>query len=554
MMHQHLPQRLKLLFFNRIKRLTKPRNRQSGSLLKHCRWLSHFLPSGCLALFLLLGIFCLNPAAKSKSFALETAEANSTDTIEKGNNEPVDLPDDNNDFVDNLAELEEENNTDGESINYDDLISPLSVDSSINLTVTNLEMPATEVPADGMAYRSHNVTVNAVDVSNYSLTLSYAEANGALRLDKDNNATLKDAGTIGVTMTSMADDTWGWAWSDNLASGDEASLTYYGMPKFGTNATNMATGLLDTPAVNNFNVNFTKKLVFGAKFSKQAFSGTYHTSAILSLAAVPKFTAGLWQLPDGTTKDSGIVTMQSMTADVCNQVATPTASTASTPYLVLRDDRGGGYTNDDIANSYLIGKLRDGKCWMLQNLNITDKTMTSMDSNVSKDFILPASTLSWNDSVEVRQVYYPYVEDTGNDINKYGAYYNWYTATAGTNGSSASICPKGWRLPTGKDSGEFAILKGTGYLLVGDFSLNSNSGCWLGGTKADAPGVAFFPAAGSFGANRSSVVGPGTVGNYWSSTRSSDTGAYYLRLRSGEVSTNNGFTSKEGISVRCVAQ
>jgi uncharacterized protein (TIGR02145 family) len=53
------------------------------------------------------------------------------------------------------------------------------------------------------------------------------------------------------------------------------------------------------------------------------------------------------------------------------------------------------------------------------------------------------------------------------DLNFYGYAYNWYTATAGTGtqdmdtrgeNAPSSICPKGWRLPTGDPTGEFAWL------------------------------------------------------------------------------------------------
>ena len=46
-----------------------------------------------------------------------------------------------------------------------------------------------------------------------------------------------------------------------------------------------------------------------------------------------------------------------------------------------------------------------------------------------------------------------------------GNYYNWYTATAGTGtyamvseNAPSSVCPKGWKLPTGGEGGQFAAL------------------------------------------------------------------------------------------------
>ncbi len=598
-MHQHkLISKLRFLWLKKLhsipqsrsglarKSLTKSNHLQvktfalrksTGTCRKNLRYVSYSIPLVCIMLLLALGVISSNPIIPEETFALESnnsasselkdqptpdqSGASDTQKIEESidSDEPIEAPS-------SPAENNLDGATDGdadEEINYDDLISPLSENSALNMAITNLDMAATEVPADGMAYRSHNVTVNAVDVSNYSLTLSYAEANGALRLDKDNNATLKDASTAGVTMPNMADDTWGWAWSDSLASGDEASLTYYGMPKLGTNATNMATGLLDTPAVNNFNVNFTKKLVFGAKFSKQAFSGTYHTSAILSLAAIPKFTVGLWQLPDGTTKDSGIVTMQSMTADVCKQVNAPTSNDPKqVPLLVLRDTRGGGYTNDNVAESYIVGRLRDGNCWMLQNMSLTNKTLTADDSDNPKGryFVPEAWSSAWSSTYDqFTAIYYPNASNPDADTHKYGAYYTWCVATAGTcadniSPAPGSICPKGWKLPFFSD----LTMDGTSQITPANAWKTNQTDATIGNsfgiataTNGAILSAAFFPAAGSVGDG--SVNSVGSNGYYWSAGLRDTNTAYNLGFSSGSVNPTGYSGRYYGLPVRCVA-
>ena len=131
---------------------------------------------------------------------------------------------------------------------------------------------------------------------------------------------------------------------------------------------------------------------------------------------------------------------------------------------------------------YAVAKLKDGKCWMLQNLKLGSKSdnivLTSADSAVSTNF-----TLSSNEAGADKFPYVDRDDDTkiGNKVyvkdkseyyctNDYGCYYNWYTATAGTGkgeGSAAtgsdvtvssSICPKGWNLPTGGSGSQFEAL------------------------------------------------------------------------------------------------
>ena len=96
-------------------------------------------------------------------------------------------------------------------------------------------------------------------------------------------------------------------------------------------------------------------------------------------------------------------------------------------------------------------------------------TLTPADSNVSSNFTLPQLTTSGSSSRDIPRAYGPVPGDTGTGSTNYGYLYNWPAATAGETTSSIttgnaphSICPAGWRLPTGGDynsgEGEFADL------------------------------------------------------------------------------------------------
>ena len=197
--------------------------------------------------------------------------------------------------------------------------------------------------------------------------------------------------------------------------------------------------------------------------------------------------------------------------------------------------------------AYTIQRLADGNCWMLDNLRLDARNLimplsvanTNMSPEIS--FTLPNSTNSGFNSYTTAQLsnqnYSPAAENRNTD----GVYYNYCAASAGTvcseNGSSTSfdICPKGWHLPTGGDSGQFKAL------------YNSYSG-------SEATFSEIFNSAlpGQF--YEDEKTHNGELAAYWSSAVSG-TGAKRLTYNSNTTTTNpdtNG-DRRIGFSVRCVA-
>ncbi len=190
----------------------------------------------------------------------------------------------------------------------------------------------------------------------------------------------------------------------------------------------------------------------------------------------------------------------------------------------LEDERDG--------TVYTVKKLADGNVWMTTNLKLQNKVLTSADSDVSSNFTVPASSVSGFNAQDTNNAY---VDST------YGGYYTFYTATAGTGGTSltsgnapSSICPKGWRLPTGGSSGEFQTLYN-----------NYNS-------ASSMMGVPNFTLSGSV--DGGSVYRQGSNGYYWSSTVNNANRAYYLYLVSSDVYPVVYNFRSNGYSVRCVAR
>ena len=218
--------------------------------------------------------------------------------------------------------------------------------------------------------------------------------------------------------------------------------------------------------------------------------------------------------------------MQEMDSSVCADSAVGDTATLTD----TRDNK-----------TYTVAKLADGKCWMTQNLYLVGpRTLTPADSNVAADFALPASSTSFGTTNDAAGINIARVNDTGQ--TDYGAYYNWYTATAGTGtyemasgNATASVCPKGWRLPTGGSGGEFQTLYDA-YGNAADFISNTSavpSGNW----------------------STSSIL-QGDSGYWWSSTTYSDVSGPYLFFSSNisYVDLQNVGYKWDGFSVRCVAE
>ncbi|TWO98591.1 hypothetical protein EUA78_01325, partial [TM7 phylum sp. oral taxon 351] len=266
---------------------------------------------------------------------------------------------------------------------------------------------------------------------------------------------------------------------------------------------------------------------YGNYWSSTVDSSEYAYNLYLTTSSVnPVLSRGEYQglsvrcIADDKLTFDNITSMQDMTPEICAKAQTHQTTT-------LRDIRDG--------NTYTVAKLKDGKCWMTQNLRIAGKTLTSTDSDVTTSYTIPASSLSSFDSgtYDASNAY----------VDSDGGFYTWRTATAGTgtqalstNGqnTTVSICPKGWRLPTSGSSGEFRTLYN-----------NYNSSSALRSNPVN------FTLSGAVHSNSRRDQG---YGYYWSSTVNSSNSAYYLNLNISNAIPADYGSKFYGFSVRCIAR
>lgn len=218
--------------------------------------------------------------------------------------------------------------------------------------------------------------------------------------------------------------------------------------------------------------------------------------------------------------------------------------------------------------TYWVQKLADGRCWMLTNL-----AYAGGGTNTYNDVIPTgngsANTLSGPGSGSASYTLAKYYVPTGANptseptnpsdntvgggsgtARQYGYLYNWCAAMGAQSSTSAcanastpaadtskSVCPSGWRLPTGEPTtGAFMVLNtainngltntDTGLLSSG---LMQRSGSWWGG----------------FG-------GQGTYGAYWSATQLSAANVYRLYFSNTTSSPDAGDAKDRAFAVRCL--
>ncbi|MBR3249024.1 hypothetical protein IKF89_03320, partial [Candidatus Saccharibacteria bacterium] len=213
------------------------------------------------------------------------------------------------------------------------------------------------------------------------------------------------------------------------------------------------------------------------------------------------------------TQLNGYYKMQDMTADICGAVDIEEDQIS---LIDVRDN-----------NVYNVAKLKDNRCWMIQNLRFSGTSLDSATSNV--DSIYTTSnplTINWLELKTDSNCYYdgssgkgwintcmhkPDVEDLANisslgyTSEDIGAWYNYAGLTVGTitgasNTAKAqfSICPANWMLPTYiADSGEFSTLKNIlssdpssfnpiygGAMINGGYRYPTTKGTWYSSDQA----------------------------------------------------------------------
>ena len=389
---------------------------------------------------------------------------------------------------------------------------PVAVSVNVPLTLAIKDITSSvDIAADNVGeFYTGTTTVKVVTNNATGYTLSME--------DDDNDTALKNADYAGTQIDSI---------TSNVTI--DATGSNFGVNKWGysTDAAEFkpipVSGSAAQIEKTNAPTDETASTVtFGTKVNKDLAAGDYQDTVVFSVVAnaiVRDITK--WN----TLQDAAVH------PEYC--AATETGVTKT-----VTDSRDG--------SSYRIRKLADGNCWMIDDLSIAGVTVTSADTDMeSGSYELP-DALASGGSYSTSQGYI--WQNTGSFAGKY--LYNWHAATVSsvdvttiTSGdASSSVCPKGWKLPSGGDANtnqSFAKL-----YAVSDYASSANM-------RSTTNGGPEFTLAG-FWSNGYNTQG--SNGNYWSRTAypSNSNVAYYLYLDSSLVRPQRSGDKSNGFSVRCV--
>ncbi len=270
----------------------------------------------------------------------------------------------------------------------------------------------TQVANGVTAYRYNRFKVNkGTDIDKYQVLVQAANGYDSTLVGAENGQVVN--AVSGATKGNAMDGAWGYSLAEGAITNEDslANLEYHALPSSGGTNTN-ATPYTETKE-------FT--LAFAANI-KDKPADHYQTNVLLSVAA------GATETTQTGLGFNGITEMQQMTSDICSTAADGLEGR-------LKD------TRDDKV--YWVGKLKDGNCWMTQNLDLDlnkANLLTPDNSDVTENW--PSSALTSG----------LWVGDKSNyTIIKYYDPGNYYYATpdawifCSSIGGLAECTEKGWK-------------------------------------------------------------------------------------------------------------
>jgi len=397
-------------------------------------------------------------------------------------------------------------------------------DSTLSIALSDADIVIGNlIPGQDDTSNAVDVVVNTNNLYGYTLTATVGSATKNYRDLRHTNGTASFA-SIDVdsdlsTLSGQSSSVWGYTTSTNGTTWSN----FNGLPKYDDTANTAELNVTDGAAADS-----TTSFKIGAYAAEGQLAGDY--TNVINFAVVvngaPATTiATATYMQDVSSKTDG---------------GCPTELPTNTAFQLI-DSRDG--------EVYSIAKLADGNCWLLDNLRLdltTTRNLTTTNTNIISDWTAPTDIDTWSATYSAPKINASSkntVGAGGYESGKYGVYYNFCAATAGTycstedaspESAAQDICPFGWRLPTGGSSGEYQALY-TAY--------DNNYAALVNALHTPLSGYVEH-----FG----SLDDQGSYGWFWSSTHDS---AYYmfdLRVDTAYVVPQSSIYRGYGFSVRCV--
>ena len=364
----------------------------------------------------------------------------------------------------------------------------------LNVTLSNSDVHLPITPSSTGAFGSAYLTASASTNSalGYSLNLSFLDSNDNLNTDLISNTINVNDGTYPTIPTFTTNDE---LTSDAFsASTSDDHLNHWAISIDDTNHYKKALTESTIATSNGPIADDATTINLATKLDLRTTPGSYSVTMKFEVVANPDPDKTLEDVfeeehkPKVPVEEEELYRIQDMTTGICEAV---TDTSATLRVVDVRDN-----------NIYTIGKLADGKCWLLDNLrldptdstvaskmkgntNATDAVIDNLYSNTSSGnqgwstnaIALHSGSSSFTDPLVNIPVSVDTISNDALDIQygwKKGAYYNFCAVSAGTycygnysgvdtnpqdnRDISYDICPTGWQVPTTRSSNAAAYL------------------------------------------------------------------------------------------------
>ncbi len=305
-----------------------------------------------------------------------------------------------------------------------------SFSSTLSISISDADIVIGNlIPGQDDTSNAVDVVVNTNNLYGYTLTATVGDATKDYRDLRHTNGTTNivsiDVNSDLSTLSGQSSSVWGYTVSTNGTTWSN----YNGLPKY-----NDTTNTAELRTTDGAAADSTTSFKIGAYAEEGQLAGDY--TNVINFKVVSNGAPKLY--------------MQDMTASQCT----------TTPITV--------YDKRD-ENDYIVQRLADGRCWMLDNLRLGGDVpinLTPANTNIASNFTLPASTSIFNSTVE------PFLAANESDrearydggTTRVGVFYNYCAASGGTycypqgenvGNAQYDVCPKQWRMPTGGVNGEY---------------------------------------------------------------------------------------------------